>query len=176
MLSQEILAICLYFSEGDINTDCATILQRITEFQTLYNCHYGISQNDIWGMFVMLFRNELNIIEPKHTLDSFSDILTASFQGIKLKDVILPILDFDEVYCNDEGEHWLKNSLDYYQLCFEGNQEQYMQKMKLKENLQGFFTSEILFSLLQEDIQKKLLEFGITKEFVLQCSRTGFSS
>lgn len=100
VLTQDILAICLYHADGDLSMPLEELICRVERYQDRCQRYLGISREDFRGMFIALIYLELSMVN----LDS-EDV---QFDGITLGDVAEKMLDYTDVYFNDEGEHWFQ--------------------------------------------------------------------
>ena len=94
------LAICLVLSDCDPQTSIAKVIERVEGYQRLHACYFGVSDAD-FGMaliWLAILRDEIDM----HNLEQAMDILGK----IPLRQWIQPMLAFNSVYFNDEGESW----------------------------------------------------------------------
>ena len=95
ILSQDILAICLFLADGNIDLSIEEVIHRVEKYQEEQDRHFGISRSDFRNLFHMLISWELRIKE---------------FDDIKLSDIITDILMYQYAHFNDEGENWIKDN------------------------------------------------------------------
>ncbi len=173
ILSQDILAICLFLADGNINLSLGEVIRRVENYQEVQNRHFGISRSDFRGLFQMLISWELGI-------KSFGDEL----DDIKLSYIITEILKYHDGYFNDEGEHWTKDyngqheEIDYrlIEYRFGYNKEEYQEKLKLKEEMERFFGQQPNGAIHPKLVRKFMKEIKITDSILSHCARPGSSS
>ena len=103
------------------------------------------------------------------------------FNQIRLSDVISNILDYHDVYFNDEGEHWTgrDNEISDYEKCdhyywYGYDKNEYCKKVMIKKIMKEFFKNQrnpdstIVMQFLDR------LKFN--DNILYQCSREGESS
>ncbi len=110
ILSQDILAICLLLSDGNLDLSLKEVIHRAEEYQETQDRHFGISRSDFRGLF--------------HRLNWAYEM-----DAIKMREVISDILEYHDAYFNDEGESW-------YKADDVEEQDQVKQQMKLFFNPQ----------------------------------------
>jgi len=101
MTASEILDLCLFFAGGDTDVTLAALAEQAESFQMAYDRHFGISRTDFrCALFRLVLENGYlsDQTEPNQLLDDK-----------QLTDWVPIILRHDEVYFNDEGEHWLRS-------------------------------------------------------------------
>lgn len=97
--SENFVAICLLAVDGDVHASLLDVVGQVERYQTSYDRHFGNSVSDFRsGLFWLLDENGYGI---QHGRDSL-------LGGLTLHDWVFKILDYEEFYCNDEGEHWIK--------------------------------------------------------------------
>ena len=167
-LTQDILAVCLLFADGDISLSMEEILQHAERFQEKNDRHFGISRSDLRVLFIMLFAWYLGIRGFSEELDD-----------IKLSDCIPEILKYHDAYFNDESSHWVtyeeagpeaEDSLLYW-LGYD--EDQYQEKLNLKENMKWLFLENDADSIDPESIRNFMRENNITEEILFHVSRPG---
>jgi hypothetical protein len=166
ILSQDLVGICLILCKGDTLMDLEEMIQKAEEFQNNNNRHFGISRSDFRGLFWMLLNWELGIKKE--------------FNQVRLSDVISNILDYHDVYFNDEGEHWTRrdNEISVYEIFhrywYGYDKNEYCEKVTIKKRMKEFFKNQrnpdpkVVIQVLDR------LKFD--DNILYQCSRTGESS
>ena len=96
------LTICLVLSGCDPATPIGTIIERVENYQQAQQCYFGVSDSDfrMAMLWLAILRGEVD------TLDS--EQVTARLNGIPLHEWVQPMLAYQRVYFNDEGESWDK--------------------------------------------------------------------
>ena len=94
------LTICLVLSGCDPATRIDTVIERVESYQHAQQCTFGVSETD--------FRMALLWLAVLHgKMDGFGLAQAESVLGsIALGDWIVPMLHYEGVYFNDEGEAW----------------------------------------------------------------------
>jgi hypothetical protein len=166
ILSQDLVGICLILCKGNININLEEMILIVEEFQEKNNRHFGISRSDFRCLFWMLLNWELEIKKE--------------FNQVRLSDVISNILDYYDVYFNDEGEHWTGRDKEFsdYEIChrywYGYDKNEYCKKVTAKKIMKEFFKNQrnpdptIVMQFLDR------LEFD--DNILYQCSRPGESS
>lgn len=105
MLSKELLAVCLLLDEGDTGKSIEEIIALAEKYQLENNRHFGITQDDFRSSFYELGYN--------HKVVTYGDIYNGTapkiLAEIPLKSWISNILEYEDVYFNDEGCSRYKN-------------------------------------------------------------------
>jgi hypothetical protein len=173
ILSQDILAICLFLADGNIDLPVAEVIRRAEAYQDIQNRHFGISRSDFRNLFRKL------LILEKGRLSTDDEIL-----DIKLGNVINDILSFQYAHFNDEGEHWImvdelqkeeSNSPDI-RYWYDYDDEEYQQKIIMKQKMIRFFKDLATGNLHPGSIKKFMEELNITDSVLYHNSRIGESS
>jgi hypothetical protein len=92
ILTQDLLGMCLYIGNGNVNISLEHLIQRFESFQEKYNRHFGISICDLRFLFYWLIVQELE--------------LKKELEQVRLVEIMFEMLRYRNVYFNDEGEHW----------------------------------------------------------------------
>jgi hypothetical protein len=168
-LTQDILALCLLFADGKISLSMEEIVRRAERYQEKHDRHFGISRSDLRVLFIML-------LSPWYLgIRGFSEEL----DDIKLSDIIFGILKYHDAHFNDEGSHWITyedarpqaNSSLLYWLGYDENQ--YQEKLDLKEKMTGFFQEISPESIDAESVRDFMSENNITEDILFHVSRPG---
>ncbi len=164
-LSGDILSICLLFSDGDIQTSLADIIQRVEEFQEKQQRYFGISPHDFRGLLRSLVILELGL---RRIGEDFGNIL--------LSEIISPMLSFHDAYFNDEGEHWCgddKEIGDANSLLdwFGYSESEYQAKQDQKRRLKAFFLDAGDAVIIPGKVRRKMKQLKIDENVLQHCSR-----
>lgn len=100
--SSDVLAICLIFADCDLDMSMEKVIQRVDEFEENEHRFFGTSLSDLHMSFYWLAYN-LDLIE---NLSEFEEIVPGLFKKITLREWIKPILHYNDLFFNDEGEYW----------------------------------------------------------------------
>jgi hypothetical protein len=173
ILSQDIIAICLLLTNGNIKLQLDEVICRIEKYQETKNRHFGISRSDIRNLFQNLIFFEMELREIGEELND-----------IWLTDIILKVLEYHDAYFNDEGEFWIKYSLplkintysSVNELWSGYNQNENDQKLKMKHVMIEFFENQDIQNISNELVRKLLKENKIKTNILVNCSRPGESS
>lgn len=165
ILSQDILAICLLFADGDMDVSLEEVIQRAEEYQEMQDRHFGISRSDFRGLFNMLLSWELGIKKPGDKMDD-----------TRLSDVVTDILDYHDAYFNDEGESWTRSTNAEFDDWYGYEEGFYKQRMVIKEKMKVFFQHKKDGSFSQNVVKRFMEEIHISKILLDNCSRPGESS
>ena len=166
ILSQDIVAICLFHADGNIDLSLENILFHVETYQEGHNRHFGISRGDFRGLFYRLIFMELG-------MKKFGDDLN----DIRLRGVISKILTYHSAYFNDEGEHWIKDDVRWHEEDQSGyNVEAYQEKTQRKEDMHIFFQPHELRALNPIVVKEFMKKTQITDSISYHCSRPGESS
>jgi hypothetical protein len=94
------LAICLVLSDCDPETSIAMVIERVEDYQRTQQCYFGVTDTDFRMalLWLAITRDEVDSLDPDQTM--------ASLRGITLRAWVQPILAYNNVYFNDEGEAW----------------------------------------------------------------------
>lgn len=168
MLTQDLLGVCLLLVNGRFETPIEEVLVRAEGFQNKNDRHFGISRDDLRELFWMLINWELK--------------LNKSFVKIKLLDIALEMLSYDDVYFNDEGSHWVR--LGYDQLKFEDvnrsywcdygyDKKAFFKRIEFKQIAIDFLKN--IHSERMGAGKKLLAKMQIDEKLLLFCSRPGES-
>lgn len=168
MLSQDLVSVCLLACEGDIESSAADIILSLERYQEKYDRHFGISRQDLRGLFI------------KNFSDTRSKDLSECLP-MKFRDIIPPLLQYFDAYFNDESEYFTTcsdESLEtekYLTPCMYGyDDEEYKKKLILKNNMKEFFTENN--NPGKEEVLAFLQEHDIDHGLLMHCSRSGRSS
>ncbi len=94
------LTICLVLSGYDPATPIATVIERVEDYQQAQQCSFGVSDADfrMAMLWLAILRGEVDTLDPEQ--------VTARLNGIPLREWVQPMLHYERVYFNDEGESW----------------------------------------------------------------------
>jgi hypothetical protein len=179
-LSQDIVAICLVLAEGDANVDLEQVMLEADRFQEANNRHFGLTRQDLRGLFASLFAWDLGSEHPL-AIRLGRSWLEHKFKGVQLREIIPLILPFQEAYFNDEGEYWVHLDIatreEYRSHGYKGwygyNWEEYCQKVQMKQ------VTKELFSKRESRQPEPVVQFmkirDIDDRLLYHCSRPGES-
>jgi len=163
IISQDIIGICLYLLDGNIELELSELFHRIEKFQENHNRHFGLSRNDFRGLFRALISLELGFM-------NFSE----NIGEIRFRNIISQVLKYHNAYFNDEGEHWDKYNIKINKLSMQEH-EKYRNKLRTKRLMQNFFkknNDEYSIVCVKEFMQ----QLGLSIDLLYRCSRPGKSS
>ncbi len=94
------LTICLVLSGCDPATPIATVIERVEDYQQAQQCSFGVSDSDFRMalLWLAVLRGEVDTLDPEQ--------MAARLNGIPLREWVQPMLAYQRVYFNDEGESW----------------------------------------------------------------------
>ncbi|MGB9498690.1 MAG: hypothetical protein ACKVE4_02865 [Dissulfuribacterales bacterium] len=167
-LSHELLAACLILVDGNIDATIEDVLSCADDFQKEEDRHFGISDTDLGGLFLIWTTFEIEIRKYSEILDD-----------IKLRDVIELMLDHHYAAFNDEGESMAKGDEEYDSFIrgwFHLDEEEYRKKMVVKNKMRIFFHGVITKDISGKEVMDFLNGMGITRDVLLECTRPGASS
>jgi hypothetical protein len=165
ILSPDMVSIGLLIPNGNIDISLEELFAGVMEYQTRNNRIFGVSNEDYRAACFHLAAFEGNLQSKFIDLNKFSQLT--------FRQIIPQMLRFNEVYKNDEGEHWLEKAEheDWFIEQFYGlTRKGYEAKMQLKNALTDFFKN------CQDELieQKKITDFmtkhGITFHILEECS------
>lgn len=149
IISEDFLSVCLVLAKGDLNTTLEEVICRAESFQGSEDRHFGISRKD--------FRNAINMLsfQTYHELGlgNGEEMLKAK---PLLKDWTSPILKYEYVHFNDEGERWCPYEND---------------PSKLNLKMRGFLDNP--FNHKEGSIMLFLYKRGKIPSILSDCSRSG---
>jgi hypothetical protein len=94
-----IVYIGLLLSGEKIDITLEELIEKVAEYQMEYNLVIGVDQQDFASAIAILVFLELGLLE-------LFDL--KAFNKLTFREIIPGILNFKEVYFNDEGEYWIK--------------------------------------------------------------------
>ena len=99
ILTEDFLAISLILTNGDINSRLEEVICRVEAYQESSDRHFGIYRRD--------FRSSINMLSfqvyHERGIGSYEEMLATN---PLLRHWMYPILNYEIVYFNDEGESW----------------------------------------------------------------------
>ena len=103
---------------------------------------------------------------------NFEDNLK-DFYKLTFREIIPKILQYNEVYFNDEGEHWME-TVEYedsdLNRFFGLNRNAYKVKMQTKQAMLEFFENCKTGSIASNQVNDFLAGHGITNQVLVDCS------
>ncbi len=178
ILSQDLLAICLLAGEGNLDKNLAEILSFLEKFQEKHDRHFGIGKDNLRTLF-MLEYGMVKSSSQSNGKDIFARIAEQLHQ-IKLKEVAQQIINYHDVYFNDEGGAFISESeigvMDSSSVseCYGYTPAEYAAKVKVKEAMREFFRKNVNYKPCR--VRGFLKEHGIDQGLLFHCSRPGESS
>lgn len=154
ILTEDVLAICLILADGNVNASMEQIICSVEAYQELSDRHFGITRSDFRNSLHFLFHNGFPD-EP-----GWCDYEETWCRKPLLRHWITLILNYDELYCNEEGEHWYPH---------EGAVPSEHNRM-----MRRFFSDTN--SDDPESVMRFLGGLGKDRSLLLKCSRPGSSS
>jgi hypothetical protein len=104
LASEDVAAMLLWFADGDPEMDLAEVLDRVEAFQAAKGGFFRITERDFRNAFWHLGRELEFEMDPE-------DPWCFLPEGDPIRKWIVSILTtYDDVYFNDEGEHWTRLS------------------------------------------------------------------
>ena len=101
ILTVDLVSVGLLLSNCDIEISLRELFRKVEEFQNLNSRIFGTSDEDFSSSIRVLLFSEMSIVLNEECLDK-----------ITFKEIIPEMLKYNDVYFNDEGEHWCEKS-DY---------------------------------------------------------------
>lgn len=99
MPAAEFLGICIIMSDYDLNMNMLEVVMRVDEFEVTTGMEYGTGCRDFHCAFIDLY---LRTAYSTYLIRDLDEVLGKT----TLKDWAGPILRFQDVWFNDEGESW----------------------------------------------------------------------
>lgn len=103
--SEDLLILCLFLVKGDTQKSIAEIITLAERYQVENNRYFGVSGDDFRSLFYWLGIN----LEKLTYSDILEDKACEILAEIPLQCWIGNILEYQDVYFNDEGESWCEN-------------------------------------------------------------------
>jgi hypothetical protein len=162
ILSSDIISIGLLLSKGNISITLEDLAGKVTSWQTQNKRIFGVTEDDFINALLMLVLSELN----------FENDLK-DFHKLTFREIIPKILHYNEVYFNDEGEHWME-TVEYedsdLNRFFGLNRNAYKVKMKTKQAMLVFFENTKTGFIASNQVNDFLAGHGITNQVLVDCS------
>ena len=134
--SDDFLAVCLLLAEGNLHLSLRELNNRANQFQEEHDSYFGDSGGDFREALVMLayhYRGHYDL-----ELD------------FPLWPLIPTLLDFREVYCNDEGCDWNKGNEPASQEEFDKTDLAYFSNLKWEEYCRKATTKQAMLKLFAQ--------------------------
>jgi hypothetical protein len=164
ILSVDMVSIGLVLGEGDIDITLKDLYNRVMQYQTNERRVFGTSDTDFSAALSSLIFLQTQMAG----IFDYNDVLQ-----LKFRDIILEILNFEEVYMNDEGENWIAAiNYDDEQLAryFKLDRKGYVAKNEIKEAMSSFFRYCHNNPIDSGQINDFMKQVGITKQILEECS------
>lgn len=163
ILAHDFLAVCLIFSDGDIRVPVAAIAKKAEQFQKSTKRRFGVTDEDFTAAIFMLTFHEGLLDNPDKDLER-----------LLLSDIIPLILKYDEIYFNDEGEHW--NCLNVYEdgqfdCWYPYAAGEKRLKQAFQKKARRLFSPGNMSTLNQLKVCSFLKENTSTDQLLFECSR-----
>jgi hypothetical protein len=158
MLTVDMVSVGLLLSDGNIDISLGILFNKVEDFQIRNQKYYGTSVDDYRGALIQLCYFELRLVQD------FDQVYM-----LKFKDVILEMLQFNNVYYNDEGESWhTEENHDESSIwdCFKMDIGTYNSKMKLRAMMMDFFRNCMLEPKLLSQVKHFMIYTGITEQLM----------
>jgi hypothetical protein len=162
ILSTDILSIGLLLSDSNIDITIEELAEKVTSWQTQNNKIFGVTEDDFINALLMLVMSELNLENGMN-----------DFYKLTFREIIPKILHYNEVYFNDEGEHWLETAEyeDSDLIRFFGlTRKAYEEKIQTKKAMQALFENSKTGSIASNQVNDFLAGHGITNQVLVDCS------
>lgn len=162
ILSTDFISIGLLLSDSNIDITIEELTEKVKTWQTQNKRIFGFTEDDFINALLILVLSDLN----------FENDLN-DFYKLTFRELIPKILHYNEVYFNDEGEHWLE-TVEYEDsdlsrfFCL--NRKAYKAKMQTKEAMQLFFENTKTSLIDSNQINTFLAGQGITIQLLVDCS------
>jgi len=162
ILSTDIISISLLLSDANIDITMEDLAEKVTSWQTQNKRIFGVSDDDFMNALLMLVLSDLNLDNGMN-----------DFYKLTFREIIPKILQYNEVYFNDEGEHWME-TVEYKDSdlarFFGLTRKAYKSKMQTKEAMQVFFENSKTGFVDSNQVNDFLKGQGITDQLVVDCS------
>jgi hypothetical protein len=168
ILSPDMVSIGLLIAHGNIDITLEELFAGVMEYQTHNNRIFGVSDEDYRAACFFLAAFESNLLSQSMDIDEIN--------RLKFRQIIPDMLRFNEVYMNDEGEHWIEEAEheDWFIERFYGlDRKGYDAKTELKNAMADFFRNCRVESIEQEWVAAFMTEQGLTEHILEECS-TGY--
>jgi hypothetical protein len=162
ILSLNMVSIGILFSDGNLDMSMEDLAGKVKSWQIQNKRFFGVTEDDFINALLMLLLSDLN----------FENDLN-DFYKLTFREIIPKILHYNEVYFNDEGEHWLE-TVEYedsdLNRFFGINRKAYEEKIQTKKAMQAFFENNISGFIDSNQVNDFLTGQGITEKLLLECS------
>lgn len=171
-ITPQIISLCLVLSDGDIDMTMDDVCNRMNSFMKKTRRIYGVDYDDFTSQFLFLY---FDIKDTVPLAGGHEDVLTKN----TLRAFIPGILAFDEVYCNDEGEHWAtygEMSPEEYGRHYDSyigelsgiSKEEFLGAMQMKETMRAFFLGEGRDGIGRAEVKALMEQHGMTGELLYE--------
>jgi hypothetical protein len=162
ILSTEIVSIGLLLADGNIDITMEELAEKLTSWQIQNNRIFGVTEDDFINALLMLALPDLI---DKNGLNDF--------YKLRFREIIPKIFNYNEVYLNDEGEHWLE-TVEYEDgdlIRFFGlTRSAYDAKMQTQKAMQVFFENTKTCLIDSNQVNAFLASQGITNQLLMDSS------
>lgn len=171
ILTQDLLGMCLYIGEGNININLEHLVRRFESLQEKHDCHFGITRDDIRNLFYRLTMWELD--------------LKKELAQVSLAAIMFEVLRYLDAYFNDEGEHWwrkdyvfvnskmVRNAWSDFSL-YPYDEQKIHEKFEMKKKMKAFLSNPKNHTPYA--IMNFLPSIHVSEDLLFRCSRPGKSS
>ena len=162
ILSSDIICIGLLLSNANIDITIEYLEEKVKSWQIQNNRIFGTTEDDFMNALLILIMSELNLENGMN-----------DFYKLTFRKIIPKILHYNEVYFNDEGEHWLEiveyEDSDLIRF-FKLTRKAYKVKMQTQKAMQAFFENSKTGSIASNQVNDFLAGHGITNQVLVDCS------
>jgi len=162
ILSTDIVSIGLLLPDANMDITIEDLAEKVTSWQTKNNRIFGVTEDDFINALLMLVLSDL----------SFENNLK-DFYKLIFREIIPKILHYNEVYFNDEGEHWME-TVEYEDSdlshLFGLDRKAYEAKMQTKEAMHVFFENSKTGFIDSNQANDFLKGQGISEQLLVDCS------
>jgi hypothetical protein len=162
ILSADIVSIGLLLSDGNIENRLEDLAEKVISWQTKHARIFGVSDHDYMNALMMLVFS-----------DQVPDRSLSDFYKFSFRQIIPEILNYHEVYMNDEGEHWIRTvEYDDRELSrfFGLDRQAYETKLYARESMKEFFKNNKYGPNSSKEISEFIANQGITEKVLMDCS------
>lgn len=101
--SDDMAVICLILADGDVTVRFRTVIQRAEAYQASHGDHFGVTDADFQNALLWLVLD--GGLWPQ-AVTCAVDQVPRVLRALELREGLSAMLQYADVYFNDEGEHW----------------------------------------------------------------------